>query len=161
MTEESKVAAPALDRLWQMLLGFQVTQALHAAAKLGIFDVLRDGPEAVPEIAAATGAHEPTLRRLLRTLTTVHVVTEDQTGRFASTALGEMLRSDHPQSTRSEAIMLGEAFIWRPWGDLYEAVRTGKPAFRAAVRRDLFRLPHPSARRGRCVRRGDDERKHP
>src|SRR5437899_8186427 len=34
--------------------------------------------------------------------------------------------------------MLGAPFIWRPWGELYEAVVTGRPAFERIFGSNLF-----------------------
>jgi hypothetical protein len=72
--------SPPAATLGEMIWGFTVSQALYAAAKLGIFDVLRDGPRGV-ELAAATGANRPALRRLFRALTTVDILIEDERGR--------------------------------------------------------------------------------
>lgn len=128
-TETNAPVAPLAPQLMQMIWGFMVSQAVHVAAKLTVFDVLRDAPKPASEIAAATGSHEPALRRLLRLLTAVDLLTEDERGHFSATALGSLLRSDHPQSARSLAVMYGEPFFWRAWGDLYETVRTGIPGF--------------------------------
>jgi len=46
-----------------------------------------------------------------------------------SSPLSETLSREHPQSVRNLAIMCGSGFFWRPWGELREAVRTGRPAF--------------------------------
>lgn len=121
-----------------MIRGFMLSQALHVAAKLSIFDVLRDGPRSVQDIAAACGARETALERLLRFLTVVAVLREDADGRFASTALGETLRSDHPQSTRPLAVMYGEPFFWRSWGELYETITSGEPGFEQVYGQSFF-----------------------
>src|SRR5216684_5277600 len=42
------------ERLRQMILGFQVSQCLHVAAKLGIADLLKTGPMSGRELAVAT-----------------------------------------------------------------------------------------------------------
>jgi len=53
--------------LSQMLLGNRVQQAIYVAAKLGIADLLKDGPKGSEELAQAAGATCPCkLRRLLR-----------------------------------------------------------------------------------------------
>jgi SAM-dependent methyltransferase len=96
---------------------------------LAVFDALRDRPKTAREVAEATESHEPALRRLLRFLTAVDLLAEDGSGRFSLTALGEMLRSDHPQSARPLAVFYGEPFMWGAWGDLYQSVKTGKPGF--------------------------------
>ena len=123
------IGAPPFPQLIQMIWGFMVSQALHAAAKLAVFDVLRDGPKTAGEVAEATASNEFALRRLLRFLTSVDILREDDRGRFSATPLGAFLRSDHPQSVRALALMYGEPFFWKAWGDLYETVRTGRPGF--------------------------------
>jgi hypothetical protein len=71
-----------------MLDGFLTVQALHVAAVLGIADLLASGPQTVPDLAAATGAHRSSLQRLLRMLTGPGVSSEEPDGRFAVTPLG-------------------------------------------------------------------------
>jgi DNA-binding IclR family transcriptional regulator len=72
-----------------MIWGFMASQALHVAAKLAVFDELRGGPKTIREVAEATDSQEIPLRRLLRFLTTIDVVTQDEKGRFSSTAQGD------------------------------------------------------------------------
>ena len=54
----------------QMILllgGFRISQALYAAAVLGVADQLAAGPAPADVLAEHTGAHAPSLHRLLRT----------------------------------------------------------------------------------------------
>ena len=147
--DEAKASAPPAAQVVQLIWGFMASQAIHVAAKLAVFDALRDGPKTSRELADASGSQEPALRRLLRFLTAVDLLTEDKHGRFSATALGGVLRSDHPQSVRSLAVMYGEPFFWRSWGDFYETVKTGKPAFERVHGDTLFaylaRCPADSA----------------
>lgn len=154
-TRAAPIAVPPGRALNALIWSFGMSQAVFVTAKLGIADVLRAGPQPSAALAAATGAHEPTLRRLLRALTTIDLLVEDQEGRFAATATGELLRSDHPQSMRPFALMMGEPFVWRPWGDLHATVLDRHPRLRPALRRALLRLPWARAARGRRVRCGD------
>jgi hypothetical protein len=117
--------------------GFQASQALHAAAELSLVDQLASGPKTAAELAATVGANEPALRRLLRFLTAIGVLTEDASGRFTPTAKGELLRADHPRSQKAWAVVFGSPQFWQPWGRLTEAVRTGQPGFNLA-----FGEPH-------------------
>src|SRR5438270_2359352 len=112
-----------------MMWAFTGSQALCAAAKLRIADILVDRPKTAHELAEAIAADEPALLRLLRALTSVDVLIEDEQGRFSATPMGELLRSDHPQSMRAAAIFLGSSFIWRSWTNLDQSIMTGKPAF--------------------------------
>ena len=131
MSEEVEAAPPREDRekLREMVWGFMISQAVHVAAKLGIADVLRDRPKTSLEIADAVAANEPALLRLLRALTSVDLLVEDERGRFVATPTGEFLRSDHPQSLRGTAIAYGSPFFWQPWGNLDRSITTGRPAF--------------------------------
>jgi hypothetical protein len=65
-----------------LLGGFRVSQALYAAAALGVADHLVAGPVPVEVLAGHTGAHAPSLHQLLRTLANVGVFTEPEPGIF-------------------------------------------------------------------------------
>jgi hypothetical protein len=119
---------PAPVALLRMMTGYWVSQALNVAADLGVADLLRDGSRSSDDLAAACGAHAPTLYRLLRALASVGVFTELDGCRFALTPLAELLCSDVPGSMRALARMYGSE-QYRAWGDLLESVRTGRPAF--------------------------------
>ncbi len=110
--------------------GYQVTQAIHVAATLGLADLLADGPRASDDLAAATGAHSDALYRLLRALASVGVFREEDGHRFALTPLGDGLRSDAPESVGGWAAFVGDPYYWQAWGALLHSVRTGENAFR-------------------------------
>src|SRR4051794_20839905 len=48
-----------------MMTGYWIAKGLNVAAELGLADLLRDGPRRSDQLAAACGAHPPTLYRLL------------------------------------------------------------------------------------------------
>ncbi len=123
--------------MMRLLTGYWMSQALHVAAQLGIADLLKDGPQTVAHLAAASGSHERSLYRLLRGLAGEGVFAEDEQGRFALTPLGECLRSDVPNSQRSLAIMNGEEH-YRCWGELLYCVQTGKTAFDKLYGQPIF-----------------------
>ena len=127
------------QQLFKLLAGYEVSQALHVAAKLGLGDVLRDGPKSSAAIATEVGANEQSLERLLRFLTAEDILTEDVEGAFAATPMGMLLRSDHAQSIHPWAALLGDPIIWLPWGELYETVMTGQPAFDRVFGEPYFR----------------------
>ncbi|HEX6903891.1 MAG TPA: methyltransferase [Thermoanaerobaculia bacterium] len=129
-TAEPAAAAPPASRraLAQMLVGNQVQQAIHVAARLGIADLLGDGPRSSGELAAAAGAHPGALYRLLRVLASFGVFAEDGERRFALTPLAELLRRDAPESMRALALWSG-GVSYQTFGGLEHSVRTGAPAF--------------------------------
>jgi hypothetical protein len=113
----------------QMIQGFWVSRALYVAAKLGIPDLLKDGPKSSAELAQATGTHAPSLYRVLRALDSVGVFAEDDQQRFALTPLGATLRTDIPGSLSFFAIEeLGENH-YPAWEKVLHSVKTGAIAF--------------------------------
>ena len=120
------------ETLLHLATGFHVARALSVAAKLGIADVLADGPKSASELAAATGTHAPSLERILRLLACVGVFSEDESRRFALTPVSTPLQSRVPESLRDVIVFqLGEE-AYRAWGELMHGVRTGGAAFERA-----------------------------
>ena len=127
-TAVSKEAPPPIQML-QLISGFWVSRCLYIAAKLGIPDLLKDGPKTPEELAGATSTHAPSLYRVLRALAAVNVLTLSNHGRFGNTPVSETLRSDVPGSIRAFAMTeLGEEH-YPAWGELMHSVRTGEIAF--------------------------------
>src|SRR5438093_6491919 len=116
-----------MDLIWP---GAFIVQSIHVVARLSIADLLGPEPQTADELAEAAQVHAPSLKRVLRALTTLGVLSETADARFRHTDLSQTLRADHPESVRAWALMLGAHFVWRPAGDLYESVRTGTPGFR-------------------------------
>lgn len=119
---------PATAALAEMAAGYEITQALYVATKLGIAELLADGSRSVEELAHASGAHAPSLYRLLRALASLGVFAQEDDGRFRLTPLAELLRADVPGSMRAVILNLG-GFGYRIWGDLLYSVQTGGNAF--------------------------------
>jgi len=113
----------------QLMDGYIRTQAISVAAQLGFADLLDKTPQSTDELAQATETHAPSLRRLLLMLASIGIFAENSAGKFEHTPLSEILSREHPKSVRNLAIMWGSELIWRPWGELRETVRTGRPAF--------------------------------
>jgi hypothetical protein len=62
-------------------------------------------------------------------LASIGVFAEVGDGRFETTALGAVLRADHPSSLRAIAIFYGGDRVWRAYGALEHSVRTGGAGF--------------------------------
>jgi ubiquinone/menaquinone biosynthesis C-methylase UbiE len=121
-------AAPSRRVLAQMVLGNQVQQAIYVAAKLGIADLLRDGPKTSDELALSTGADSTALSRLLRALAGFGLFAQDEQGRFELTPLASLLQTGTPNSVRTFALWSG-GVSYQAFAGLEYSVRTGKPAF--------------------------------
>src|SRR5579885_2961419 len=95
MTVEPQVtpdlqAAAALFGSWAA--GFRLSQATLVATKLGIPDLLADGPQGSVDLAQATGAHPASLFRLLRALAAAGLLLMDAEQRFSLTPIGASLQ---------------------------------------------------------------------
>jgi hypothetical protein len=131
--------------LRRLVNGYQVTQAIHVAATLGIADLLRDGPRDSADLAAQTSTHAPSLHRVLRALGAVGVLHEDDDGRFALTDVGECLRSDAAEPVGGWAVYVGLPSHFAAWANLLHTVRTGENAFRSVHGSTVweYRARHP------------------
>jgi|SRR5579859_515932 len=131
MTAEPRVtpdiaAARALFGAWQD--GYRLSQATLVATKLGIPDLLADGPRASADLAQATGTHPDALFRLLRALTAAGLLVMDDAQRFSLTPLGASLQRGLAGGLRAQLLFLHDR-QYRVFGDLLYSVQTGKPAF--------------------------------
>jgi hypothetical protein len=120
-------AHPPPVQMVQMLAGFQVSQALYVAAKIGVADRLINGPAPVPRLAADLDADPLALARLLRTLGSLGVFSETEPGTFGLTPLGATLVSDREGSMRDLALMWMETH-YAPFAGLLDTVRSGQCA---------------------------------
>jgi O-methyltransferase domain/Dimerisation domain len=128
---------PALALL-QQALGFWISRAICVVARLGIADLLKDGPLDTETLAAAAGLHAPSLYRVLRTLASVGIFAEGEDGRFGLTPQAEPLRRDAPDSIRDYILLVGEAWYSGPSDHLLHSVQTGRPAFERVHGADFF-----------------------
>ena len=108
--------------LYQLAAGHYLSHALNLAAKLGIADLLADGPREAQQLADATDTHAPSLRRVLRLLVSAGV----------------------PGSARAMVMLFGGDRVQNAWRDLEYCVRTGNPVFRKRGLEDPFKDPERS-----------------
>ncbi|WP_147339597.1 methyltransferase [Actinomadura spongiicola] len=114
--------------LLSVLSGSWLAQAGYAMAKLGVADLLDDGPRTADDLAAACGAHPEALHRMLRALAAVGLFEEPGPRTFGLTDASALLRSDAARSARLGAIMYGEE-VFRSFAEIMHTARTGRPAF--------------------------------
>ncbi len=142
--------AAGIDRqssaeMLRLIAGFRYSRAIYIAAKLGLADLLKDGPKGSDELAKATGSHGPSLYRIMRALASVGIFAEDDQGRFTLTPIAATLQSHVPSSLRAWAILvLGEEH-YQVWGDLMHTVQTGESAFEHVLGMGVFQYEakHP------------------
>ncbi|MCA9016798.1 MAG: methyltransferase [Planctomycetaceae bacterium] len=132
------------QQLDQMITGYWSSQAIYAAASLGIADLLAEGPQTAEQLATATETNAGALYRLLRALASVGIFVENEQKEFALTPLAEYLRSDVPGSKRALAMMTGDEHFLA-WSEILYSIKTGKTSFDKVFEKPFFEyLPdHP------------------
>ena len=110
-----------------MGMGFWVSRALYAAAKLGLADKLAVGPRSAEELAKETGTLPSALHRLMRLLAGLGILRTERDGqRFSLTPLGEAMKSDAPGVARATLLTLAGPLFWKAFGEYMYSLETGR-----------------------------------
>jgi O-methyltransferase domain/Dimerisation domain len=117
-------AQTSAERLRGLIDGFWAVPVISAAVQLEIPELLAAGPKDSRTLARETGAHAPSLHRLLRALETLGLCTVAEGETYALTDTGQLLRADSPESLRGRALHTAD-MLSKQLGDLYDQVRTG------------------------------------
>jgi hypothetical protein len=137
-TERTTPGLPPQAVLYQLATGHYLSYALQLAVRLGVAELLKDGPRNAAHLAAATATNAPALHRVLRLLASAGVFEEQADGSFGLTPLGACLRADVPGSARAMVKLFASDSVQDAWRDLEYCVRTGDPAFRKRGLDDPF-----------------------
>lgn len=121
-----------------MAFGYVVSRCVYCVAKLGIADLLREGPRSAVDLAAATSTNADALYRTLRALASTGMFIETEPRVFALTPLAEPLRSDAPDSIRAMVLFVGDHMHWSVYGQMSYSIQTGKAAFDHAMGQPPF-----------------------
>lgn len=134
------------ESLKQSIDAYQFSQCLYVAAKLGIADLLKDGPKHYEELAKASGAIPNALFRLLRALASAGVFNQFPGDQFGLNEVSEYLCTDVPGSLRAYTILAGEQ-PYPAWGQLLHSIQTGETAFDHLFGMNVwqYRQQNPSA----------------
>ena len=128
VAERSVAGGFARRKLLGILSSSWVAQCCYAVAKLGVPDLLADGPRSVDYLAEHCGADPDALARLLRGMASIGLFRRTAPRTYALTSVTEYLRSDVPHSVRQMAVLDGEE-VFRSFADILHTLRTGAPAF--------------------------------
>jgi O-methyltransferase domain/Dimerisation domain len=129
--------------------GLIIHQALYAVAKLGVADLMQDGPRTAADLAHQLQVHEAALYRILRALASQGVFEETSPRTFANTSLSGFLCTGVPGSIRSILIFKGCEFNYLPFGEILYSIQTGKPAREKVYGMNVFQYlqHHPEMAR--------------
>jgi O-methyltransferase domain/Dimerisation domain len=130
--------APPHVAMLEMITEAWATQAITAAADLGIADALARGPLSADELAGAVNADADALSRLLRALMSRGIFRQRRDGRYELTPLADTLRSDADVSMAAFSRFLGSPQHREHWSHLTDALRTGRSVVPALRGKPLF-----------------------
>ena len=136
---ESHAHPPAVHpeaQVIEMLMAQVVSRLVYLAATLKLPDHLADGPRTAEELAPLTGTYAPALYRVMRTLSSLGLFTEDASHRFSLQPLGAVLRSGTP--SHAAAVILGSELVTRALDHMLYSVQTGQTGFQKSFGMPLF-----------------------
>ena len=107
--------------------GYLGTQLVYVATRLGLGDLLADGPQSADQLAAAAGADPSNLYRILRGLAMYGLLDEAE-GTFGLTDAGRYLQSGVEDSLRGAILSRGDLYYHAASGLLHSA-QSGSAAF--------------------------------
>jgi hypothetical protein len=128
MSRDAQPEFRLAEEMRQLLFGHLLSRAICTAAVLGIPDLLANGPASLEMLAERSGAHAPSLRRLLRALAVFDIFAERDDGTFELTPLAATLRTTARGSMHATALMFAGEF-GQAWNELLHTVRTGEASF--------------------------------
>lgn len=117
---------PPPAQLMQFILGRWISKPIYVAAKLGIADMLADGPKSIDQLATESKSHAAFLYRMMRALASVGIFAENEDNRFELTPMAEFLRTG---TMRCMPLMFESDWSDKAWGCFYDSIKTGSTAF--------------------------------
>src|SRR5262245_27822670 len=139
MTDDKRSeTVPPHVQLVQLAMGHWASHVVYVAAKLNLADHLAKGPMNANQLAEVTETHPPSLYRLMRTLASFGIMTEDESHRFSLTPVGEAMKAGAPGAARATILTVASPFWSSGFSELMYSVQTGKPGFEKMVGMPIF-----------------------
>lgn len=128
------------DKTMDIIFGRWKGQILYTGAKIGVFDYLTASPKELSQIARDLNLNETMAYRLLRSISSLGFLKEEEDGRrFSITALGELLRKDHPQTLQGVLLLEEGPEHYQIWKHLSRMIKDGQQnAFISEYGKSIF-----------------------
>lgn len=123
------------DILSELIFGHIPARAVHAAAELGLADLIAGGATSSERLAEAAGVNAGALRRLMRYLVSLDVFDESENG-YALKPMGGLLRSDGEGTQQPSARLMG--YLFPAWVEVLHTIRTGEAGYSKYYGKPLF-----------------------
>jgi hypothetical protein len=107
-------------------LAFWPSKTLLSAIEMGVFTELASGAERFEALSGRLGLHPRSARDFLDTLVALGFLTRDG-DRYANTVETDLFLDRHKPSYVGGILEMANARLYKFWGNLTEALRTGEP----------------------------------
>jgi ubiquinone/menaquinone biosynthesis C-methylase UbiE len=129
LTDENR---SSVDLLLEMVSGVWISRIIYTAAKLGLADLLSQGPKNSEELARETKMDPDALYRVLRALVSLGIFVETEGRAFELNEMGGYLKTGS-ETLRAFILMMGETWQMRTWERMMYSVESGQPTFDKAI----------------------------
>jgi hypothetical protein len=113
-------------RIMQVGTGFFAAKVLLSAVEIGIFTELSNHPQTLDELTGRMGLHSRSARDFLDSLTALGFL-QRSNGIYSNTAETDFFLDRNKDSYIGGVLEMANARLYRFWGHLTEALRTGQP----------------------------------
>jgi len=129
---------PPHVQIIQMATAYWLSALVYTAAKLGVPDLLENGPRSSGDLAEATHTHPRAFHRFLRSLAGFGILAQQDDGRFVVTPLGEALQTGAPGAARATVLTMASPWAWGAFGELQYSLETGDPSVEKVLGMAIF-----------------------
>lgn len=123
--------------LLEMMYGYQVSQAIFVATKLGIADSLKNGSLTTEELGERIGVNPSRIYQLMRMLVSVGVFSMESPDKFCLNAVGKHLLAGTSDSLRGTVLTMGDE-LYQVWQNLLYSIQTEERAFDYTFKQDFY-----------------------
>ena len=123
--------------LLEIIYRYKKTQALFVVAKLGIADILSNGPKTADELAKATSGNSLSIYHLMRLLVSMGIFSAEKNDKFKLNSMGKYLLTGTSDSLRGTILGNGNEG-YQAWGNLLYGVKTGESSFDKSFKMSVY-----------------------
>ena len=120
------VPEPSPEPILQVGMGFWASKTLLSAVELGVFTQLADDPQDLETLRARLGLHPRSARDFLDALVALGFL-ERTGGVYRNAPCTDAFLDEHKPAYIGGILEMANARLYRFWGHLTEALRTGEP----------------------------------
>jgi hypothetical protein len=120
------MSQPTPAAIMQIGTGFMASKTLLSAVELGVFSTLANGPANLPTLRKKLGLHQRSARDFLDALVALNLL-ERENGVYSNTVETDLFLDKAKPSYVGGLLEMANARLYRFWGSLTDALRSGEP----------------------------------